>query len=156
MFENEGFLMDLTQSEADGLRIVRKLFLDKMPLIINQPYSEQRQLRSETNPYDTFYLNINQTAIEFGKYNTLTRYFSICLVRICIDKDSVHENPDGKKIKGHHIHIYKEGYADRFAYPLENYNFSNFDIVPLLRQFLRFCNIEDITISEQRSMADGI
>ena len=140
---------DLSQLEAESLMSVKKLFEDKSAIIVNRPYKEERRLISETNPSDIFYLNINETAIELGKYTANNRFFSIPLVRICIDTDSVHENPDGKQIKGSHIHVYKEKYGDKFAKPLKDYNITETTTVQILTQFLEFCNIEPIQIRSQ-------
>ncbi len=147
--------VELRQSQADRLLKVGKFFIDKSPIIINRPLNTQRDLQSVENDEDKFYLNISQTAIEFGKYSTITRFFSVPLARVCIDEDCVHENPDDVIIKGSHIHIYKEGYRDRFAYPLEDYSFSsNTEIAHFLPEFLKFCGIEKIGIVNQRTLED--
>lgn len=47
---------------------------------------------------------------------------NIALARI----DNVaHTNPDGTKLSGAHIHLYREGFADKWAYPIENFNFDD-------------------------------
>jgi len=140
---------DLTQQEADGLMLVKKLFENKAAIIVNRPYKEERRLISSTNNSDIFYLNINETAIEFGKYTANNRFFSIPLVRICMDKDSVHENPGGELIKGSHIHLYKEKFGDKFATDLSLCNITGTTTVQVLGQFLAFCNIEAIEIKTQ-------
>ncbi len=148
--------MILDQAMADGLIATRKVFIDKKPLTVNRPYNEQKELRSERDPYEVFYLNITQTAIEFGRYFTVTRFFQTPLVRACLDPDAVHPNPDGTKIKGAHIHLYRQGYKDRFAYPLSEKGFTNTEIVPFLKEFLKFCNIEDIGINDQKLLDDSL
>ena len=140
---------DLSQLEADSLMSVKKLFEDKSAITVNRPYKVERKLVSATNVSDIFYLNINETAIEFGKYTVNNRFFSIPLVRICIDTDGVHENPDGKHIKGSHIHIYKEKYGDKFAKTLSECNITGTTTVQILTQFLEFCNIETVEIRSQ-------
>ena len=146
----------LSQSEAEGLIAVRKVFIERTPLTVNRPFNEQRQLRSDREPYETFYLNITQTAIEFGRYSTVTRFFQIPLIRACVNPDYVHPNPDGTEVKGSHIHIYKEGFLDRFAYPLSERGFTETAMVPFIRAFLTYCNIENIDINEQISLVDGL
>lgn len=44
---------------------------------------------------------------------------NIALLRI--DKN-FHTNPDGSKLSNTHIHIYQEGYGDKWAYPLDDFN----------------------------------
>lgn len=147
-------LDNIQQSRANELIKVKKTFLDKSKIIVNKPIQEKRELISTSNVEDKFYFHISQKAIEFGCYRTCTRYFSIPLVRLCIDSDQVHENPDGKIIRGSHIHMYKEGHFDKFAYPLSEYGFTNENIIPVLEQFFEICNIEKIRIEDQRLMGD--
>jgi len=146
--------VELTQGQADALINIRKMFLDKSPLIINRPSNIQRELQSQGNPEDRFYLNVSQKAIEFGRYSSVTRFFSVPLIRACINEDSIHENPDGEVIKGCHIHIYKEGNRDNYAYPLSKYGFSSIEMTKFLSDFLKLCAIEKIDIIEQTLIKD--
>jgi len=34
------------------------------------------------------------------------------------DNGGRHTNPDGEKFEGPHIHLFKEGFNDKFAYPV--------------------------------------
>ena len=58
----------------------------------------------------------------------------------------MHKNPDGKIIKGAHIHIYKEGYGDKFAYPITDFgiNRTNYTIKKMFTILLKFCNFVEI------------
>lgn len=159
---NKGLVIDdidcmtiLSQAEADNKIRLQKAFVDKRPLIINRPYNEKRQLISLYEPIETFYLYITQTAIDFGNYSTVTRYFQIPLVRACIDPDKKHTNPDGTQINGPHIHIYREGFLDKFAQPLPKGDFPDLGIVQFVRAFLRYCSIGDIQINDQNVLPDG-
>ena len=145
-------MVDLTQVEAESLIQVQKVFEDRSAIIMNRPYKTERKLFSVANHMDVFYLNLNETAIEFGKYSINNRFFQIPLVRICIDKDSVHENPDGKLIRGSHIHVFKENYGDKFADDLNLYGITGTTPVQILSQFLGFCHIEQIEIKNQNQL----
>jgi len=147
-----GSMPNLTQGEADGLLAVKKVFEDRTAIIMNRPYREERKIISAVNNSDIFYLNITETAIEFGKYSLNNRYFQTPLVRVCIDSSAVHENPDGTLIKGSHIHLYKESYGDKFATDLRVANIDGTTPVQVLGQFLKFCNIEDIEIQNQERL----
>ena len=147
---------ELTQEQADALITVEKVFVDSRPLIVNRPYKERRELKSKENSADVFYLHITQTAIEFGKFTSNTRFFTFPLIRLCIDKDAVHENPDtDEKITGSHIHIFKEGFADTIAKPISDYGFSSENIIECIPKFLEICNIEKIKIVDQTLLADN-
>jgi hypothetical protein len=65
------------------------------------------------------------------------------LVRLDVD-GSPHTNPDGQRFKGTHIHYYREGYDDKWAFPLDPSIFTDTsDIGLTLEQFCSHCNIEN-------------
>lgn len=66
---------------------------------------------------------------------------NIALVRI--DKN-FHTNPDGTKLTDTHIHIYKEGFEDKWAYPLDDFDLS--DPNTSFLNFLDRINFEKTTI----------
>lgn len=77
------------------------------------------------------------------KYQTRGRQI-IVLARLDIN-GAPHTNPDGEKIVGTHLHIYKEGFDDKWAYPLDPEQFSNpADIGLTLENFCEFCNISGL------------
>ncbi len=54
-----------------------------------------------------------------------------------------HRNPDDQEIDSPHLHLYKEGFGDKWAMPLPEEHFNNpEDFVQLLNDFMRFCNIK--------------
>lgn len=57
----------------------------------------------------------------------------------------VHSNLDDSLVDGTHLHIYKEGSHDRWAYPPPENIFSNLeDAATTLREFLVYCNVTNI------------
>ena len=61
------------------------------------------------------------------------------------DSYGEHTNPDGERISGHHVHIYKEGFGDKFAYPAFNFGIESSDTIEvILRKMLIYCNIKRI------------
>jgi len=73
------------------------------------------------------------------------RYQSVeILLRLDIDGPT-HDNPDGESVPCPHIHIYREGYADKWAYPLPAAAFPDAtDLVITLTDFLKYCKINRI------------
>lgn len=67
------------------------------------------------------------------------------LVRIDIDPNIAHNNPDGRKITGSHIHIYNNispTQKDLFAYPLNEKDFPEINnIIDAFTAFLAYNNI---------------
>ena len=63
------------------------------------------------------------------------------LVRVDVD-GAPHTNPDGQKLGGTHIHVYREGYDDKWAYPLDPFRFRETrDIGQVFEDFCRYCNV---------------
>ncbi len=63
------------------------------------------------------------------------------LVRIDL-AGAPHRNPDGEEIPCPHLHVYREGYADKWAEPLPANIFHDpSDIWRTLSDFFAFCNV---------------
>ncbi len=97
------------------------------------------------NHREKFYLDINRSGIiELSKFTLQNRYIITPLVRLDIDSGP-HMNPDGKRVSRNHIHIYREGYGDSWAYELKDIkeldaqNCSAFN--DYLLKFCKYCNI---------------
>jgi len=53
-----------------------------------------------------------------------------------------HTNPDGQEIPCPHLHIYREGYGDKWASPLPAARYPNVkDLFSTFEEFMRHCNI---------------
>ena len=77
-----------------------------------------------------------------GTYQNRSRQV-IVLVRLDFGGQP-HCNPDGQEIPLHHLHIYREGYGDKWAVPVLADQFSNIsDLWQTLQDFMIFCNITE-------------
>ncbi len=75
-----------------------------------------------------------------GSYQNRARV-AIILVRLDFDGRK-HKNPDDEIIESPHIHLYREGYGDKWAKPAPTDIFTNFtDFSVTLQQFMKYCNI---------------
>ena len=53
-----------------------------------------------------------------------------------------HRNPDGEEVGTPHIHVYREGYGDKWAFPVPGDRFRELaDVWTTLEDFLRYCNV---------------
>ena len=59
------------------------------------------------------------------------------------DSHGLHTNPDNKQFNGPHVHIYKEGYDDKFAFPVSEIGIDEkaIDKEGVFKTFLNYCNI---------------
>lgn len=133
----------LTQSEIDLLLDMLKKLVDKKPIKFPK-FGESRQLDlvSQTGK-EKFIVDINRKGkIKISKCTFQNRYMrDIVLLRLDLDGPE-HTNPDGVEIPPNHLHIYREGYETRWAYPIPKEVFSNpDDLVTTLIEFLQYCKV---------------
>jgi hypothetical protein len=134
--------IDLTQKEADALIAMEKHRVDNRP--INFPSQGGRIAISLISPdkRETFMLDITRAKIKLTKatYQNRARQ-SIILMRLDLDGPP-HRNPDGEEILCPHLHVYREGYGDKWAYPASSAQYPNpQDLVATVEAFMRHCNV---------------
>ena len=91
---------------------------------------------------ENFLLDISRGRIDLlkGKYQNRSRQV-IILVRLDFGGQP-HRNPDGEEVPSPHLHIYREGYGDKWAVPVPTDRFPNIsDLWQTLGDFMKFCNI---------------
>lgn len=92
-----------------------------------------------------FWLDMTRGRIRLLQVSLLNRvYTSIVLVRLDLDGPP-HTNPDGTEIACPHIHLYREGYADKWAEAVPGTAFTNLtDPWTALHDFMRYCNVTQL------------
>jgi hypothetical protein len=105
---------------------------------------EQLDVRS-VDGLEGFIIDINRRGqIKISKCTYQERYNVIeILLRLDIDGPT-HENPDGVEVPCPHLHIYREGYADKWAHPIPTEFTNPTDLVLTLKEFLQYCRIQNI------------
>lgn len=131
----------LTQAEADALLAVEKVFVQAKTISFPAGLDESYELVS-VDRKEQFMLDISRASIKISKLKFQNRARkAIVLVRLDID-GAPHTNPDGEKMGGTHVHLYREGYESRWAYPLDAQKFTNLgDPQQVYADFCAFCNI---------------
>ncbi len=131
----------LTQAEADYLIGLEKRFVDLTPISLPSGLKQIRELVG-TNAHEHFLMDLWRGTIRLTKVSLQTRVRSaVILVRLDIDS-APHTNPDGERISGTHLHVYREGFEDRWAKPLDPQHFSNpGNISQSFEDFCFYCNI---------------
>lgn len=134
----------LTQSEADALLALPKVKVDdeihQFPglggkLIVELISKDKRE---------HFLLNIYRGRIEISRGNYTTRARGTVILARLDFGGSPHRNPDGEEIDCPHLHLYREGFGHKWAFPIPPDLFENVeDPWQTLHDFMRFCAIED-------------
>jgi len=134
--------LEITQSEAEALIAMEKHRAS------DDRYSSPLGGRSVSIPLQSvdkreqFLLDVSRGRIDLGrgKYQNRARQV-VVLVRLDFG-GSPHRNPDGEEIGSPHLHIYREGFGDKWAIPLPADRFPRImNLRSTLDDFMQFCNI---------------
>ena len=134
---------ELTQKEADRLLRVEKYRTNDTTYPFPIKGGSLRIPLKTKSGNEEFSLDLYRGTIAMGKHMFQTRARkTVILARLDLG-GSPHRNPDGEEIFSPHIHLYKEGYDDKWAYPLpRGFNDPN-DILRTLDEFMEYCHIVD-------------
>lgn len=91
---------------------------------------------------EQFLLDLSRGRIDLLKVKMQNRGRQVVvLVRLDLG-GAPHRNPDDEEIPVPHLHVYREGYGDKWAVPVPTDRFSDLaDVWVTLEEFMRFCNI---------------
>jgi len=132
----------LTQAVADSLIVLKKCRVDAqegdypdfggritIPLI-----SVDRR--------EQFHLDVWRSKIDLAKGHFQNRGRQV-VVLVRLDFGSrPHRNPDDNLVDSPHIHLYREGYGDKWAFPVPGERFQDLsDAGQMLEDFMAYCNI---------------
>lgn len=137
---------ELTQVEAEELLRLGKHFEDEATVTLPPGSNTSHALVAHVS-HEHFLLDLWRGSIRLSKARYQTRVrTTVVLARLDIDA-APHTNPDGERIEGTHLHVYREGYEARWAMPVDPADFPNpRDLEQALRDFCRYCSIEQPTI----------
>lgn len=145
----------LTQAEADGLIAMPKERARDENYNFPQPGAILTIPIISANKRDTFLIDVNRGKIRLTKCSYQERYrVTVVLLRLDID-GSPHPNPEvqtvpvsyltpynGVIIPCPHIHLYVEGFMDKWAIPAPLEKFPRTDDLYLtFMDFLKYCNV---------------
>lgn len=136
----------LTDSDVRRLLDLVKRFID--PRTIDFPSFGTCLSREAVSidGHEAFMIDINRKGrVKVTKCTFQERYaVTDILLRLDIDGPP-HVNPDGTDVPCPHLHVYKEGFADKWAFPLDATQFTDCTkLVRTFREFLALCGIDSI------------
>lgn len=131
----------LTQSEADALIAMEKHRVSEERYSYPVAGSVIVPLESP-DKREQFLLDIHRGRIDLlkGKYQNRARQV-IVLVRLDFG-GAPHRNPDGDEVGSPHLHLYREGFGDKWAVPVPAAHFPRMtDLWGTLEDFMRYCGV---------------
>ena len=142
--------INLTQAEADALIAMEKLRVNDDRLDYPGLGGSISIPLISRDKRENFLLDISRSRIDLlkGTYQNRGRQI-IVLVRLDFG-GKPHRNLDDEEIPSPHLHIYREGYGDKWAMKVPTDKFlNNSDLWQTLEDFMRFCNIIEPPIIER-------
>ena len=134
--------VDITQQEADVLLAMEKCRVDEKEWDYPALGGRIAVPLSSRDKRESFILDVSRSGsiVLKGKYQNRARQVFI-LARFDFG-GGPHRNPDDTDVGCPHLHVYREGYADKWAFPVPDDAFSDTsDPWQVLTDFMRFCNI---------------
>jgi hypothetical protein len=94
---------------------------------------------------EQFFLDIGCGRLDLAKVSMQNRARQVVvLIRLDL-AGSPHRNPNGEDVSTPHMHLYREGYGDKWAVNVDPTHFSaTDDMWQTLEDFMRFCNITHV------------
>ena len=133
---------DLTQAEADALMALEKRRVDGTEWDYPDLGGRVTVPLVSTDRREPFLLDLRRARIDLSKGTYQNRGRQVAILARLDFGCMPHRNPDGEEIASPHLHLYREGFGDKWAFPVPSDRFANLDDPWLtLEGFMRFCNI---------------
>lgn len=131
--------MQLTQRQAQELLDMLKNIVDSYQKF---DYTKKTLAVKSQDEREDFILDITPNRIKLTKITyQLRAKKSIILARVDIEGPP-HRNPDDEEIPCPHLHIYREGFGDKWAMALPPLFSDCNNIMDYFDKFCEFCNIQ--------------
>ena len=132
---------DLTQVDAQALLAMEKRRRDDT----QWDYSGLGQLTLplvSSDRRESFLLDIRRSRIKLTKSTFQNRARQLAILARLDFGGAPHRNPDGQEIASPHLHLYREGFNDKWASPVPLDAFPNLqDFWNTFEDFMVFCNV---------------
>lgn len=140
---------ELTQPEADALLALEKQCLTEETHSLPSLGGRLSVDLSSLDGREQFNLDVNRSYISFSKVTYQTRArVTVVLARLDV-AGAPHRNPDDSEIPCPHLHLYREGYGDKWALPLPADFGDISDGWRTLEDFMAYCHIVKPPIFEK-------
>jgi len=135
-------LRDLSQNDADALIALEKEAVDNTQWYLPSGGEFTDIPLVSVDQREKFRLGIRRGSVELAKFTfTNLAQETIVLARLDLNGPG-HTNPNGEKLSCPHLHVYREGYGDKWAHvpPADILN-SLGNVYDTLDSFMRFCHV---------------
>ncbi len=146
-------MTNLTQMEANALLALEKVAIDETPYDFPGAGGALRIPLRSRDRREEFLLDVRRGRIDVAKVTFQSRARVIVVLARLDLGTHPHTNPDLTTIGSPHLHIYREGYADKWATEVPDGVFSDLsDPWVALQDFMTFCTIVESPLIRNRLM----
>ena len=132
----------LAQAEADRLFGLEKRRVDSTHWKYPDAGERGTIPLSSNDLRESFHLDLRRARINLAKGTFQKRARQVVILARLDFGGKPHRNPDGIDIESPHLQRYREGYGDKWAFPVPGDLFPDPDSPwRTLKDFMRFCNI---------------
>lgn len=132
----------LTQSEADALIALEKRRVSEQEWLYPNFGGTITIPLVSTDRREPFLLDLRRSRIDLAKGTYQNRGRQVVVLARLDFGARPHRNPDGVEIGAPHLHVYREGFGDKWAYPPPTDRFADLDdLWRTLEDFMEFCNV---------------
>ena len=133
---------NLTQAEADTLLALPKWRVDEEERDYPQLGGKITIPLVSVDRRERFLLDLHPGRIGLAKGTYQNRGRQVVILARLDFGGAPHRNPDGNRVASPHLHLYREGYDDKWAFPVPSNRFPNLtDAWQTLEDFMQYCNI---------------
>jgi len=134
--------INLTQEDAEALLAMEKHKADDGVYEYPSLGGGIRVPLLSPDKREAFFLDVTRSQIKLTKGTYQNRARGVAILARLDFGGAPHRNPDDEEIPCPHLHLYREGYGDRWAMPLPAERFSDAgDPWLLLLEFMQFVNV---------------
>ena len=134
--------VNLKQAEADALFALEKRRSDDTEWDYPGLGGAITILLVSTDGREPFLLDLQRGRINLAKGTYQNRGRQVVVLARLDFGGAPHRNPDGEEIGSSHLHRYREGYGDKWAFPVPEDHFADLDDRwKTLEDFMHFCNV---------------
>lgn len=142
--------IDISQEVADKLFAMDKYRINDKEHRFSVPGRKLIIALASDDGRESFFLDLYRGRRRAYKISLQNRARQTVPLRRLDLQGAKHTNPDGQIVPAPHLHIYREGFRDKWAEPAPPGIFSNLDDVwTTLHDFMQYCNISKLPIIQR-------
>jgi hypothetical protein len=134
--------INITQAEADALIAMEKQCIDDKKWLFPVPGDRIAIPLASLDKRENFMLDVTRSQMKLTKATYQNRARQVLILMRLDLEGAPHRNPDDTEVPCPHLHIYREGYGDKWAVPAPTAIYAApGNLFLTFQAFMKQCNI---------------